>query len=114
MFFLRCVFWLSIVYASMSWTREDLASTTWFHTPGTGSISGYLGGKTAGAEAFCKQHPARCLADAASLTTLIDGAKAEDLSSADDRPAAAASPPVPFPIPDPRRHARAVMQTNVR
>ena len=114
MFFLRCVFWLSIVYASMSWSREDLAPTAWLRPPGTASLAGYLAGKTAGAEAFCKQHPARCLADAASLTTLIEGAKVEDENSVDDRPVADLSPVVPLPIPDPRRHARAAMQTDVR
>ena len=113
LFFLRCVFWLAIVYASMSWTRQDLAPGDWTSAPASpGALAGDLAGRAmAGAAALCQHKPARCLAEAARLTALVDST-APDAARDTADVASRATPPLP--IPDPRRHARTAMQTQPR
>lgn len=115
LFFLRCAFWLTIVYASMSWTRDELASGDWARpTPVPAAVAGLLSAQAeAGVAALCKHQPARCLADAARLTALVDGA-AENQDSVPDSAGGSHMPAVPMPVPDPRRRARGTMQTQAR
>ena len=107
MFFLRCAFWLSIVYSSMSWTTGALP-----HAVGTPALAAASAASAqlaerafTGATDLCSRHAADCLADAARLTSLF---AATDPSHEQD--AAAATPAsdqdvVPLPVPDPRRRA---------
>lgn len=114
MFLLRCVFWLAIVYASMSWTREDLAPGDWIRAPASpGALAGVIADRaTRHAAAVCRHEPARCVTESARLTALIDGT--EDTEATRDTSSVGPRPPVPLPIADPRRHGRAGMQTPAR
>ena len=106
MFFLRCVFWLSIVYASMSWTNGALSNRDLVQsTAKAGHVAvEAVDMASSGLSVFCKRRPADCLADAARLTALVDASAASTPSEADTSVSAVSA--VPMPVPDPRRDAR--------
>ncbi len=109
-FFLRCMFWLAIVYASMSWTREDLAPGRWVRVPSVpGSLATVVGDKAATGAAMCKADPAGCLTQAARLTALIEGTGDADADLSPKAVAHAAGAPR-----NPRRHGAAPGQTPAR
>ena len=103
-FLLRCIFWLSIVYSSMSWAsdagqphalRDVLAreSRALAQTAGNTAVDH--------ARAWCVDSPRRCLADASQLTALVSANQSEDLTEA----AAPAREIYPLPPANPHRHA---------
>ncbi len=104
MFFLRCAFFLSIVYSSMSWTSGALqAQGPGGHANATApaETSRLVSKAVAGATDFCARHAADCLADAARLTSLFAATDPSEPSTADvprDRPRTSVSTP--------RRHGR--------
>lgn len=75
MFFLRCAFWLSIVYSSMSWPgalplrgpNEGHAAVAAVQT----RTSPLVARAAASATAYCGRHAAACLSDAERLTSLF-------------------------------------------
>jgi hypothetical protein len=108
MFFLRCAFWLSIVYSSMSWTTSALQSQA-VGTPALATARAATAQLAdtalAGATDLCSRHAAECLADAARLTSLFANT---DQSHEEATPASAPEndgEDVPLPVPDPRRRA---------
>ena len=129
-FFLRCVFWLSIVYASISWPtgtfeavtprlpdlgvraiamgRAEVATLAAQGFAAQGFAAQGLGARGLAAVAgpgiadLCSRHRVECLEDARRLTSLI---------AAGDAPEALVAPTpasveVPLPVPDPRRAGR--------
>lgn len=128
MFFLRCAFWLSIVYSSMSWTNGGLQVHGGRQVHGGDATIGASAAATkrdlttrlaktavAGATDLCAHHAAECLADAARLTSLIastdqadqgePGPAAADVASRVDAGPIDDADTVPLPVPDPRRRA---------
>jgi hypothetical protein len=102
-FFLRCIFWLSIVYASMSWTNGALTNRDLVQgSAKAGRVAAEaVDMASSGLSVLCKRHPADCLADAARLTALVD-ASASPAPRAAEAPASTIAA-VPMPVPDPRR-----------
>ncbi len=116
-FLLRCVFWLSIVYSSMSWavgpSTDGLRAAAAVGQPaalrqavldgGLALAGAARAAAVDGATAWCVNSPRQCLADATQLTALVSANQAEDLGD----PAADAASIALFPLPpvDPRRHA---------
>lgn len=97
MFFLRCAFFLSIVYASMSWTNGALPSQgfgTRVIETGRAVTAHVMTKVVAGATDLCTRHAAECMTDAARLTALF---------AAGD-PTRAVPPTTGAPVP--RRHGR--------
>ena len=104
MFFLRCAFFLSIVYSSMSWTNGALQP----QRPGAPAVatvpaatSRLVSQAVAGARDLCARHAQDCLADAARLTALFSATDASEPAKADagrDRPRPS--------VATPRRHGR--------
>ncbi len=104
-FFVRCVFWLSVVYSSMPWT-VDAART---HPLRDAVVQeGLAAAGTAkeaaidGAVAWCVTIPQQCLADASRLTALVAAHRFEDLGGPTDTGSAET---VPVPQADPRRRS---------
>lgn len=109
LFFLRCAFWLSIVYASMSWSDGALGT---YERGGGVAASPALVAMTdtaiTGLSDFCKREPAACLAETARLTAMVNA----NATAADrERTAAAIVGPavVQMLARDPRRHSRGAM-----
>ncbi len=111
MFFpLRCAFWLSIVYASMSWAPGTLApgsvgsglASTLVET-GRSQADSLVTSATASAAEFCARHAPECIAEAARLTSLFAASERRDGADADE-PATTAT--IPLPVRDPRRRIR--------
>ena len=110
MFFLiRSVFWLSIVFSSMSWA-VDASQPPQPHALRDAVVQSGL--EIAGAakvvavnqvRAWCVKSPDQCLADAAQLTALIVANQSDDTQ--EDRSAAGSGQAMlPLPHPDPRHH----------
>lgn len=76
LFLLRCIFWLSIVYASISWPSDPLAPVV---TKASAArevrdiLSQTLGIAQAGAGKACLHAPAACLEGAAHLSSMAAG-----------------------------------------
>ena len=102
MFFLvRCIFWLSIVYSSMSWAVYTVQPHAPRHAvvqEGMTLVGTAKNAAVEGAKAWCVKSPGQCLADASLLTALVVANQAEDLSEP-----AAASAEVAFPLPPVKR-----------
>lgn len=106
MFFLRCAFWLSIVYASMSWTPGTLAPVnvgSSLVAAARSQAESLVTSAATSASDLCGRHPAECIAEAARLTALVTVTGHSAQADADE-PATTAT--IPLPVPDPRRHAR--------
>lgn len=76
MFVLRSVFWLSIVFASISWPRGPIALVLAKARAARGvqDILGQtIGRAQAGAEEACLRAPAACLEGAAHLAPMVAG-----------------------------------------
>ena len=104
MFLLRCTFWLSIVYASMSWgigaarPHDAVASTA--RRPAM--LDGAAERAVASIAGICQAHGAQCLKDAASLTTLVQTSLQQaDADEADETELANVAV-APLPAPRPR------------
>ncbi len=106
MFFLRCAFWLSVVYASISWTPGTLTSAgadSDLIAVGRSQAQSLVETARAQVAAYCMHHARECLDDAAHLTTLV-AAFERSADTGLEEPETTAS--IPLPVPDPRRHAR--------
>lgn len=111
MFLLRCAFWLSIVFASMSWGEGALRSPGLATSVGVTAttLRAAADRSLGGISAFCKDREAACLRDAARLTALVDTTLQpvdRDDVIVQDR---VIDPPLPPPAP--RRRAAASMLT---
>ena len=114
MFLLRCTFWLSIVYASMSWGGHTLRHHRAFEVaaadrpamPATVAERAVVG-----VSAFCEDHGAECLKDAALMTTLVGTTLQKDEA---DASAVQASTDAPVPMPAPRRRVASAVLTRLR
>ncbi len=114
MFLLRCAFWLSVVYASMSWGGTVFQHHGSFEAATRGEPAlldgGVVGRAAAGAADVCRGREVDCVRDAAMLTALVrktlrnddDATPAgSDVSSAPEELVVQAE--APRPVPDPRR-----------
>ena len=102
MFFLRCAFFLSIVYVSISCGVGALHSPHAFEAAVASEAAGVANAAVA-------------RATAARLTALVRTAVAEPVSGPEDVVLTdAAAPSAPMPIPDPRRRAARAVLTDVR
>lgn len=110
MFFLiRSVFWLSIVFSSMSWA-VDASQPPQPHALRDAVVQGGLEVANVAKDAainqvrsWCVKSPAQCMTDAAQLTALIVANQNDD--TADDAATLGVSPAMyPLPHVDPRRH----------
>ncbi len=113
MFLLRCIFWLSVVYASMSWNDGAFSRHGSFGAAVTGNDTGSFGafvGHTAQtALGFCNGRATECMKDAASLTTLVHLSLRE---GSDDLSEDAVD--VPLPPPAPRHRIAGAVLTQLR
>lgn len=115
MFFLRCAFFLSIVYVSISCGVGALHSPHAFEAAVASEAAGVANAAVARATDWCAERPTQCIRDAARLTALVRTAVAEPVSGPEDVVLAdAAAPSAPMPIPDPRRRAARAVLTDVR
>jgi hypothetical protein len=76
LFLLRSIFWLSIVFASISWPSDPLASVMAKARDARGvqdSLGQTIGRAQAGAEKACLRAPAACLEGAAHLSRMVAG-----------------------------------------
>lgn len=110
MFLLRCAFWLSVVYASMSWAPGTLAPVNVGSSlveAGRSQTQSLVASAAARATDLCARHARECIAEAARLTALIS-ATDRSAEAAADEPKTDAMPTatIPLPVPDPRRHVR--------
>ena len=101
MFLLRCAFWLSIVYASMSWGSDAFHRRgpldTAMAMPSVGVIAERV--KAAGST-VCRGREMQCLTDAAAMTGLVKTA----LSRGDNDVTVQDADDVPLPPRAPRHH----------
>ena len=115
MFFLRCAFFLSIVYVSIFCGVGSLHRSHAFEAVVAHDTAGVADAVVLRATDWCAERPAQCFRGAARLTALVQTAVIEPVSDADDMvPAAVEAPPAPMPIPDPRRRAAHAVLTDVR
>ena len=114
MFLLRCTFWLSIVYASMSWGGKALQHHESFAsvTADRSSVMETVAERAvASVSSFCQEHEAQCLRDAASMTTLVQATLEKDDP---DEAIVPETADIPLPTPDPRRRVASAVLTRVR
>ena len=110
MFLLRCIFWLSVVYASMSFGGGALRHRGSFDaavastSPTLDSVATQAVG---GVSALCRGREAQCLQDAARMTSLVRATLLQD----DDKSIVQEAPEPPLPPPAPRRRVAAAMLT---
>lgn len=111
LFFLRCAFWLSIVYASISWSNGALGTRgggSGLTRSDGGRVNPVLDGAANKAVAVvtgtCKRDPATCLTEAARLTALVDASASLEMEAGIAR-----SNDELMPMPRPRRHGRGAM-----
>ena len=115
MFFLRCAFFLSIVYVSISCGVGSLYSPHAFEAAVASEAAGVADAAVARATDWCAERPAQCVRDAARLTALVQTAAAEPVSGSGDVVLAdAEAAPAPMPVPDPRRRATRAVLTDGR
>ena len=115
MFFLRCAFFLSIVYVSISFGAGSLRNPHAFEAAVAGEASEVATGVVARATDWCAERPAQCVRDAARLNTLVQMTVAEPISGAEDVVLTdAETPRAPMPVPDPRRRAARAVLTDAR
>ena len=115
-FLLRTVFWLTVVFSSISWSAEALGpqlgdrrvATT---DSGLATVAGFGDAVVRAAEGWCVRSAQTCLADAAKLTALVESGDGEEEREPAFPVAVAA---LPVPNPDPRRHALAKDLTRTR
>ena len=115
MFLLRCAFWLSIVYASMSWSGDALrrhVSPTAVAANGSAMLQPIAERAIASVGGVCEGHEAQCFKDARSLTTLVSTVLRND----DDvqEPVTRDAPDAPVPMPVPRRRVATAVLTHAR
>ena len=113
MFLLRCTFWLSIVYASMSWGGNALQHHGGFAAAAatrSAMRDGAAERAVASVTGFCQDHQAPCLKDAALMTTLVETTLQTDADEAIVQDAAE----VPAPMPAPRRRVASAVLTRLR
>ena len=105
MFFLRCAFFLSLVYSSMSWTNTAFdprkAVPTQAMQAGRTVAASVVDRAIAGATDFCARHATECLTQAAELTSLVAATDPSNIRAEDAQPDS-----VPLPVPDPRRRTQ--------
>ena len=104
MFFLRCAFFLSIVYVSIFSGVRSLRSPHTFEAAVASETVGVTGAAVQSATDWCAERPAQCVRDAARLTEPVPGTE-----DANDE-----ARPTPMPVPDPRRRAARAMLTDAR
>lgn len=114
MFFLRCAFFLSIVYAGIAFGAGSLHSPHAFEAAVASEASGMAQAAVARATDWCAERPAQCVRDAARLDALVETAMAEPVSGAPDEVLADEAPRAPMPVRDPRRRAARAMLTDAR
>lgn len=115
MFFLRCAFFLSIVYVSIALGAGSLRSPHAFEAAVASEASDVATAAVAHASDWCAERPARCARDAARLTSLVQTTASEPAFDGDDTLLAdAEGPHAPLPVPDPRRHHARVVLTEAR
>ncbi len=115
MFFLRCAFFLSIVYVSISCGVGSLHSPHAFEAAVASEAASVANAAVSRATDWCAERPAQCVRDAARLTALVQTAVAEPVSSTEDVVLFDAEvPSAPMPVPDPRRRAARALLTNAR
>lgn len=114
MFFLRCAFFLSIVYVSISFGAGSLRSPHAFAGAVASEAAGVANVAVARATNWCAERPAQCARDAARLTALVQMTDAEPSSGEDEGLAKAEVSPAPLPIPAPRRRAARAVLTDGR
>lgn len=112
MFFLRCAFFLSIVYVSIFSGVRSLRSPHTFEAAVASQTVGVTGAAVQRATDWCSERPAQCVRDAARLTALVQTASAEPVPGTED--ADDEAQPAPMPVPDPRRRAARAMLTDAR
>ena len=98
-FLIRCIFWLSIVYSSMSWAVDAArphALRDAVVQEGLAVVAGAKDTVVEGAKAWCVKSPERCLADASQLTRLVIANQSEDLSKPAAEPIEVAYPLPPM------------------
>lgn len=110
-FLLRCIFWLSIVFSSMSWATDAAQPHAAPDVAREGkALVGAVGTLAADqVRAWCVKSPERCLADASRLTALVALNQAEDQSEMAASVAKGSSSPnaslLPVPPANPHRAA---------
>ena len=115
MFFLRCAFFLSIVYVSIAFGAGSLRNPHAFEAAVAGEASDMATTVVARATDWCAERPAQCVRDAARLAQLVKMTAAAPVSGAEDVVLAdAETPRAPMPIPDPRRRAARAVLTSAR
>lgn len=112
MFFLRCAFWLTIVYTSICFSAGALRSPHAFEAAVASETSGVADAVVARATDWCAERPGHCVRDAARLTALVQSAVAAEPAGPDDMVVAEAT--APLPVPDPRRRAARAVLTGGR
>ena len=114
MFFLRCAFFLSIVYVSISFGVGSSRNTHAFEAAVAGEASDVAATAVARATDWCVERPARCTRDAARLTALVQMTAAEPTAGGDEVRAEAETSHAPTSIRDPRRRAARAVLTDAR
>jgi hypothetical protein len=108
-FLIRSVFWLSIVFSSMSWA-VDASQPPKPHALRDAVVQSGLeivgvakDAAVGQVRAWCIKSPDQCVADAAQLTALIAANQSDDTPD-DGLAASEARATLPLPHPDPRHH----------
>lgn len=96
-FLLRAVFWLSIVFASISWPQGPAAPVRVLAS-GAGKVQDVLGKAAAkaqaGVEEACLRAPSTCLNAAARLNRLTEGPRSSGMEKTLPQPAVVDARPV--------------------
>ena len=115
MFFLRCGFFLSIVYVGITFGVGSLRSPHAFEAAVASEAASVTDAAVARATDWCAERPARCARDAARLTALVQATAVEPVSDdAGVELADAEAPVVPLPVRDPRRRGTRAVLTDAR
>ncbi len=115
MFFLRCGFFLSIVYVGITFGVGSLRSSQAFEAAVASEAASVTDAAVAHATDWCAERPARCIRDAARLTALVEATAIEPVfdGTAIER-ADPEVPAVPLPVRDPRRRVIRAVLTDAR
>lgn len=115
MFFLRCGFFLSIVYVGITFGVGSLRSPQAFEAAIASEAVNVTDAAVAHATDWCAERPARCSRDAVRLTALVQATAIEPVFDGTGVELADAEvPAAPLPVRDPRRRGIRAVLTDAR
>lgn len=105
MFFLRCAFFLSIVYLGILGEAGFLRMPAAFGPSIANEASQVADAVVTHTTDWCAKRPAQCVRDAARLDVLLQSTTSPTAGGDETVLAVGEARSVPLPVPDPRRHA---------